>query len=278
MSQNPEILPPLWVQSRRYPAHVDRQVIRTLRRFPGVQGPDDGRVTATVPPSMQVQVARLRSVIDGTVDDWQQGSYVANGPDDLLLDVPVSDSDLVTVHRVVAAVDDADWGGTGEHLDEVRQLIPGTPGQGPPALPLNAIPLATITVPAQASAVEQQMIVSERNLINPLMTLYSHTHLLWPWLADQPVPRDTEVLVQASNASFTTSALGAQTIYYPRPFPSGCCAVVVNRVVQTAPASYYPCTPFDFRADLFQVRVFNPGGTTTANNQPYMISYVALGW
>jgi hypothetical protein len=272
-----EAYAPQWVPEYRYAPNEDRQVLRALRRQPGIVSPDDFRVTATEPASMRLRVARGRAVIDGSIDELQQGSYCVAGPDDALLDLPVSDPDRVTMHLVVAHVEDEDFGGSG--YGWARHIVPGNPGQGVPPLPENALLLATVTVGAGWNSVGQGSIIDERGLVNPLLTVRSSTHVLAPPGSDMVLPRTENILLQAPNATGMTNDLGALTIAYPSPFPRAVAALTAS---ETGSPDLL-ITPFDIRLNLFQVVAWRPYGAPggpagRAANTIITVSYLAVGW
>jgi len=280
---------PAWIREKWYSPERDRQVIRALRRQPGIQDPTDFQAFQTTPASWQVRVTRGRCVIDGDVDTYQQGSYVCTEPADTFVDVPVSDANSPTVTFIVAQVDDSDF--SGPALDWGIRPIAGTPGGGPPdTLVLmpgggyqllntrNAIPLWRVDVPAGALAVTQSMLTDLRNPVNPIFTVQAHTLSLWPLNQNIPMPRTAEALMQTGHGVFRTNPFGAATVVYPRPFQNALYAVFCQYEIGHAPpVGFFGVVPFDFRANLFQALVYNMSNQPVAN-QDVTLVWMAFGW
>lgn len=144
--------PPSWLQAGSHPAEQDRLLVAGMIKTSGVCGDDDLKVTQLGTPAMTVNIAAGAAFVAGTESDYQ-GVYHVQNDDDVELDVEASDPTNGRKDLVVARVYDAEYSGSDNEF--VLEVITGTPSGSPatPATPDNAIPLATLTVAANASTV-----------------------------------------------------------------------------------------------------------------------------
>lgn len=153
--------PVTWLQNRTNSARVERVMLNGLLSSDGVVGTSDYVVSATSTPSMAVQVASGQAWVRGSATG--QGAYSVTNDAFFTLSLPTADS-APRIDLIVLKVYDSAYGGSlnaGEIL-----LVKGVPATSPavPALPTNAIPLATVSVAAGASAVTNSNIVDSRRM------------------------------------------------------------------------------------------------------------------
>lgn len=138
--------------SRERMRHTD-----ALGLFPGGVGVargglrNDGGGAVTVNAgTMTVAVAPFMAYVDGGVSDAQGGyTFVSDAAETLT--VSPGHASLSRTDVVIAEVRDTAHDGSGSTDARVR-ILEGTAGAGTPALPINAVALRNITVPAGLSA------------------------------------------------------------------------------------------------------------------------------
>lgn len=161
-----EVNPPVFLQAGSHPAEDVRRALQSLLRSDGsgVEDVGDLLVSATSPESMAVTVAPGAAWVFGS-EGSSQGVYFVRSDDAVVLPIQAAHPVSPRVDQVVARVRDTAYSGIDD--DWILEVVPGTPGVGASTLPDNAILLATVTVPAQATEIQASAIVDER----PRLTL-----------------------------------------------------------------------------------------------------------
>ena len=161
--------PANWLQNlpagQEYTAALDRLVLQALARNEGVYGVPDLKVTSA--GGMSVSIAAGQAFIQGDNDPYQ-GMYAVwnDGPVILALANGGANNrrDLI-----VARVYDTAYPGNGATSKWQLEVVQGAMATSPvdPALPANAIALASVYVAASASSITNANITEKRYLANP---------------------------------------------------------------------------------------------------------------
>ena len=156
-----ERTPPTWLQSGSYPAEDDRRFLATIfGDLEGIIKAGDLAVSQRgAGANMSVDVAGGRAIINGDLSTYE-GSYFVENRGVTNLAISASDPTNPRIDRVVAEVLNAEYTGA-SNLWRLR-VITGTPAGSPvaPAVPSNAISLATVAVAALASSITNANITS----------------------------------------------------------------------------------------------------------------------
>lgn len=135
----------------------------------GVVWPTDLKVTQTPTPGMAVQVASGLSLITGTVSA-EQGPYSYCNPSAVTRTIAPADSVNARRDLVIAQIVDPAYAGAAPEWDIV--VVQGTPSSSPTDPSLaghpNALVLARVTVPANATAITSGDITDLRAMGGPL--------------------------------------------------------------------------------------------------------------
>ena len=155
--------PAIFLAGEEHPAEDFRRLITAL--VGGRQGfltTEDMKVTARPTPNMSVDVAGGSAFINGTLATYQ-GTYFVENRGTTNLPIQASDA-LDRVDRVVAVVKDPAYDGLEPSAEWALEVITGAPSATPvvPALPDNALSLATIYVAAGASVITNDDITDDR--------------------------------------------------------------------------------------------------------------------
>jgi hypothetical protein len=157
-----EINPPAWLQDGAHTAQGDRLVLSSLIGVSGVVGTGDLQVTEKAgTPDMAVDVAAGSCYIAGTQATFQ-GTYHCTNDATKTLSVPAADSTNPRIDLVVARVRDSFYAGVGTVWE--LKVEPGAAAASPaePAVPVDAIVLARIDVPAGATAITNADLTDRR--------------------------------------------------------------------------------------------------------------------
>lgn len=194
--------PSLFLQAGSHPAEHFRQLLQTIANGQeGVLGEGDLAVTQNGTPNMSVNVAAGKAFILGD-ESALQGSYFVHN--DAVKNVPLAAADGTNarIDRIVARVRDAEYSGAVNAW--AIEAIAGTPSSSPvaPALPSNAITLATVSVPALDTTIETAQITDQRfrcNIGGPVICT-SSTRPLNPVEGMQIYETDTDTFYVHSGA------------------------------------------------------------------------------
>jgi len=164
--------PAVFLQAGSHPAEDVRRMMDALlgqghSGYEGVLGTGDMAVTESGTPGMSVVVASGRAWIQGDEGTYQ-GVYFVENRGATTLSIAASSPTNPRIDRVVAEVDDAAYSGAVNAW--ALKVIEGTPAGSPvaPAVPDNAISLATVAVAALASSITNANITDTRRSIrNP---------------------------------------------------------------------------------------------------------------
>jgi len=153
--------PPAWLQAGSYTAENDRLTAQASYTTTGIVGLSSMAVTAQASPNMTVNVASGWAAIVGG-NATNQGAYLAYNDATTVLTVTSADPSLPRIDRVVATVSDAAYSGSANQV--VFAVLAGTPNASPtaPAVPTNAISLATISIAAASTTIAQTAITDTR--------------------------------------------------------------------------------------------------------------------
>jgi len=148
-----ELNPPLHLQNRTdHTAQGDRLLLRSLWRVGGVAQTGDLTVAAQGSPNMSVTVAAGAAIVPGTENAFQ-GTYHCFNDASKTVTIAASDPTNPRKDIIVAKVQDAFYSGAVNAWSLVA--VTGTPAGSPvePALPANAIKIASINVAANATSI-----------------------------------------------------------------------------------------------------------------------------
>lgn len=157
-----ELQPAHYTQGGCHTALGDRQVLASLVCTEGVQNPANGELAVTAGASgLSVDVATGNAFIQGD-NVAEQGMYAVFNNATVNKVLAAADPTDGRIDRIIARVYDAQYSGV---LNEWHiEVVTGVPGPAPaaPALPLNAISLATVLVPAGSTTVNAANITDLR--------------------------------------------------------------------------------------------------------------------
>lgn len=156
------INPPAWQQYGSYTAKMDRQVLGGFIGTAGVTTSTAYQIIQTTPaPSMDVTVRAGSAYVQGT-EQASQGMYHVFNEEDFNINIKVANAINTRIDLVYIRVYDSEYSGT-QNMAAV-EVLEGVPSSSPvvPALPASSIPLAQITVPANATAIVTANIVNAR--------------------------------------------------------------------------------------------------------------------
>ena len=215
-----ERTPPLNLQASTYPAEDDRRFVASLYGdSEGIIMPTDLVVTQRgAGANMSVDVAGGRCVVKGDLATYE-GSYWMENRGTTNLTISASDPTNPRIDRVIAEVLNAEYSGV-SNLWQLR-VITGTPAGSPsaPALPNNAISLATVAVAALASSITNANITDLRArawMHGSTIICTSATRPASPFEGMQIYETDTDQeLTYTGSAWVVTARLGAWTTYSP---------------------------------------------------------------
>lgn len=151
------LLPPTWLQSKTYPARLERMMLRNLFENSGVVATSHYAVTAQASPAMTVNVAGGKA--------WVASSGTNRGYYEVVNDNPVivnigTASASTRQDLVILRVYDAEYSGV---FNEAQiEVLAGVPGGSEPAVPDNAIALARVTVNVGATGITNANILDRR--------------------------------------------------------------------------------------------------------------------
>lgn len=154
--------PPIFLQAGSHPAeHVRRWIHAMSGGSEGVINSGDFLVTQNGTPNMTVNIAAGRAFILGDSASLQ-GTYFVENDATINTAVAAADGTNPRIDRVIAEVRDAAYAGADN--DWRVRIITGTPAGSPvaPALPINAISLATLSVPALDTTIGTAQITDTR--------------------------------------------------------------------------------------------------------------------
>lgn len=209
-----ERTPPAWLQAGTYPAEDDRRLIATIfSDSEGIILSTDLAVTQRgAGANMSVDVAGGRAVIKGDLATYE-GSYFMENRGTTNLTIAAADATNPRIDRIVAEVLNAEYSGV-SNLWRLR-VITGTPAASPaaPALPTNAISLATVAVAALASSITNANITNLRTqawIGNGTIICTQTTRPSAPFEGMEIYETDTDqTLIYSGSAWVPTGRIGA---------------------------------------------------------------------
>jgi len=213
-----ERTPPAWLQAGTYPAEDDRRLIATIfSDSEGIITPTDLAVTQRgAGANMSVDVAGGRCVIKGDLATYE-GSYFMENRGVTNLTIAASDPTNPRIDRVIAEVLNAEYSGV-SNLWRLR-VMTGTPAGSPsaPALPTNAISLATVAVAALASSITNANITNLRTAAwigNGTIICTSTTRPTSPFEGMEIYETDTDLTyIYNGSVWVVTAQIGAWTSF-----------------------------------------------------------------
>ena len=155
--------PPSWLQNGSHPAENDRLTItEAIFAQEGVLNYGDLKVSQSGTPAMTVSVAVGRACVSGT-QTTNQGHYMIFNDAAATVALATASTTLPRLDRICATVQDSYYGGTANN-QVIFQAVTGTPNASPvlPAEPNNSITLATVSVPANTTAIVDGLITDTR--------------------------------------------------------------------------------------------------------------------
>ncbi len=151
--------PPSWLQAGSHPAENDRNYTKAVVNSEGVRTAADFAVTSL--GGMNLSVAGGYGFINGTVTT-AQGMYGVYNDAPVTLTVATAHPTLPRIDRVSVVVSDSAYGSIADNV--VISISSGTAAASPvaPAIPPNAISLATIAVAAATTSLNSGNITDTR--------------------------------------------------------------------------------------------------------------------
>lgn len=231
-----ERTPPAWLQSGTYPAEDDRRLLATIF------GDSEGIFNSTdlvisqrgAGANMSVDVAGGRAVIKGDLSTYE-GSYFMENRGVTNLVISAADATNPRIDRIVAEVLNAEYSGA-SNLWRLR-VITGTPAGSPsaPAVPNNAISLATVAVAALASSITNANITNTRTqmyLDKANIICTSSTRPSAPFEGMEIYETDTDFkYIYSGSAWVPVNAIGAEPVWTPTLTQTGAVAKTVGNAV-----------------------------------------------
>lgn len=229
-----ERTPPAWLQAGSYPAEDDRRLLATIfSDSEGIILSTDLAVTQRgAGANMSVDVAGGRCVIKGDFSSVE-GSYFMENRGVTNLVISASDPTNPRIDRIIAEVLNAEYSGA-SNLWRLRAMT-GTPAGSPsaPALPTNAISLATVSVAALASSVVNANITDARTrawIGTGTVICTSSTRPASPFEGMEIYETDTDQThIYNGSTWVTTGRIGAYTAFTP---------IITQSVTVTKSTSY----------------------------------------
>ena len=215
-----ERTPPLNLQAGTYTAEDDRRFVSSLYGdSEGIIMPTDLVVTQRgAGANMSVDVAGGRAVVKGDLSTYEGAYWMENrGVTNLV--ISASDPTNPRIDRIIAEVLNAEYSGA-SNLWQLR-VMTGTPAGAPvaPAIPNNAISLATVSVAALASSITNANITDLRTrawMHQSTITCTSTTRPSAPFEGMRIYETDTDFeYIYSGTAWIQTAHLGALTGYTP---------------------------------------------------------------
>lgn len=211
--------PPLWLQAGAYPAEDDRGLISAVFPGEGVLLPGDLAVTQRgAGANMSVDVAGGRCVVAGDQATYE-GSYFMENRGTTNVPLSASDPTNPRIDRIIAEVLNQEYSGV-DNLWQLRAMT-GTPAGSPsaPALPNNAISLATVAVAAAAASITNANITDLRPRaygFGSTIICTSSTRPSSPFEGMEIYETDTDkVLIYSGTGWATIAYIGALDTYTP---------------------------------------------------------------
>jgi hypothetical protein len=193
-----------WIAASSHPADTDRLVLEGLLNPPGAaaSGAKYGvgsaatelAVTENGTPNMTVNVAAGHAWIDGT-ENANQGAYHGYNDASKSLTITAAHATLARKDLIVAKVQDAAYSGATNawSLAVVTGTAAGSPTE--PVVPVNAIVLAMIDVPALDTAITNSQITDRRRRASALggvVVCTSATRPTTPYVGQDIFETDTK--------------------------------------------------------------------------------------
>lgn len=259
--------PPFALQNALHSAALFRQAASANLYGAGVLGSGELAVTAQGTPNMSVAVAAGRAWITGTqaaaptgMAFTTQGQYFALNDAPATVTIATADPTNPRIDVAYIAVQDSFYSGSTNAA--VLGVVTGIPAPSPvaPALPSNALALATIAVAANATSITSGNITSSRvgSLTTPqayTCTSTSRPGSVWAgfeiyetdtglfrmwtgsvWLTIGPVPGFLGDIDGADGTATTSGTALTLTVTVPSELPSGSRIRVFGQAMLSVPA------------------------------------------
>jgi len=229
------ITPPYANENASVTAQQVRLALNTAAGYPGPNSPNGGVfrpnnlvVSQAATPAMSVVVGPGHCWVVGDDVDYQGSYYVLNDAD-VTLGIEASDPTNPRYDIVAVVVADSEYAGDTNSATLV--VITGTPAgsPSPPSLPDNALELALIAVPANATTITTGDIANTAPILalgggfsGSLFGVGGTIH------GSAPAAQNGGVLTQAGTTSGTTNSDGFIAVDFEDSFPNSQIAVLIT--------------------------------------------------